>query len=544
MSLQSSLVPASQKYFEKIIWDFIQQTLPSSLLFDYFDAKKIEAHLHKFNTESAFRPLLVNTLLKQAQSTSNTSSATLQNIQLLTNSKTFTITTGHQLNLFTGPLFFIYKISSVIQLCNYLKKHYSSFNFVPVFWMASEDHDVDEINHFYFKEHCFQWNRTSDRTPVSALSTKELDTLWHEMKTTQFFSEQDLQLFYNAYIQHDTYIDAARFLINELFGKYGLVILQPNEKVFKEAFKEIFYSDIFENNFYHQVLHTVETFKTHHYHIQVNPRAVNTFLFSDDKRYLIQQDKHRYYLKGTEITFSKEALQETLQHTPEKFSPNVLLRPLLQQKILPNIAYIGGSAEIAYWLELKQAFDHYSISFPFLIQRPVLFIALETTLQKISKLQLPIQHIFEYDLNKTIQEYLNQQQLSIQLSEEKNKLLFVFDQFHQITDKIDKSLVAFVNAEKTKTMKFVETLEQKLNKTIKQKNDTIVRQIESVYATFFPNTIMQDRVWNLFYAYKLLNYSSYIEFIEAIQAFCLPDFNTSSPSFQFVLLNRDKQLAH
>lgn len=544
MSLQSLLVPASQKYFEKIIWDFIQQTLPPSLLSDYFDVKKIELHLHKFNTERAFRALLAHTLLKQAQSTSNTSPATFQNIQLLNNSNTFTITTGHQLNLFTGPLFFIYKISSVIQWCNYLKKHYPAFNFVPVFWMASEDHDVDEINHFYFKEHRFQWNRASDGTPVFALSTKELDTLWHEMKTTQFFSEQDLQLFYNAYIQHNTYINATRFLLNELFGKYGLVILDPNEKVFKEAFKEIFYSDIFENNFYHQVLHTVETFKTHHYHIQVNPRPVNTFLFSDNKRYLIQQDKHRYYLKDTEITFSKEALQEMLQHTPEKFSPNVLLRPLLQQKILPNIAYIGGNAEIAYWLQLKQAFDHYSISFPFLIQRPVLFIAPRPTLQKISKLQLPIQHIFEYDLNKTIQEYLNQQQLSIQLSEEKNKLLFVFDQFHQITDTIDKSLVAFVNAEKTKTMKFVETLEQKLNKTIKQKNDTIVRQIESIYATFFPNTIMQDRVWNLFYVYKLLNYSSYIEFIEAIQAFCLPDFTTASSSFQFILLNRDKQFVY
>jgi uncharacterized protein YllA (UPF0747 family) len=167
---------------------------------------------------------------------------TLNNIKLLNNLNTFTITTGHQLNLFTGPLYFLYKIVSTINLCKELKSEFPEHDFVPIYWMATEDHDFEEINYFNFKHKKISWNRESFG-PVGRLSSDGLEAVF-----AVFESEIGLgknaeglkNLFKKAYLEHTNLADATRFLANELFSKEGLVIIDADKSDLKKSFYSIY----------------------------------------------------------------------------------------------------------------------------------------------------------------------------------------------------------------------------------------------------------------------------------------------------------------
>ncbi len=521
MSFSTFSLPVTERYFNKLVFTYLNQNLQVNHLYDYYpNLEGFQQALKEISNYTYERNILSSVLLKQALSDTNTSQKSIDNIHSIVNENTFTITTGHQLCLFTGPLYVIYKISAIIQLAKYLKQYFPQYHFVPVFWMNSEDHDINEINHFYDGYKKYLWNVHTDRTPVFLMNTNGLDEVYEQMKESNTFSEQVLTLFENAYLKHSSYTQATRYLINELFGYEGIVIIEPNEQAFKEKFKSYFHKDIFENATYQNIQSSIKFLNDNHYPIQVTPQKINTFLFHDNKRLLIQQDNDVFYLKGTNIKWSRVELEKHLDTHPEKFSPNVLLRPLYQQKILPNTAYIGGNAEVSYWLELKNIFSVFNVFYPIIIQRPVLFISPKNVQRKIEKLQLSFSKIFENNKHTLIKQMMDEQHLSIHLKKYQNEFLNIFDKLLYETEQIDKTLIAYLNAEKTKTIKFIENLEQKLNRTIKQKNETLLKQIDDIYYTFFPDDKMQERVWNISYVAKILNKDSLSELIHDLIPYC------------------------
>ena len=189
------------------------------------------------------RELLVNQLEIQNRNLKLTDT-TLNNISILKDENTFTVTTGHQLNYFTGPLYYIYKTASIIKLCSELKLEFPKNNFVPVFWMATEDHDFEEINHFRFKDEMFSWE-TSQRGAVGRMNIDNIKSIYEDLfsklgggKRANYLKE----LFSDTYLKHDNLAEATRFLVNELFGSHGLVIIDGDDKELKKtmipAFKQ------------------------------------------------------------------------------------------------------------------------------------------------------------------------------------------------------------------------------------------------------------------------------------------------------------------
>src|SRR5690606_31940934 len=169
---------------------------------------------------------------KQSESVKNTSEFSIKNIELLKSEKTFTVTTGHQLCLFTGPSYFIYKIISTINLAEELKKEFPVYDFVPVYWAASEDHDFEEINHFHLFGKKLEW-KSEQSGAVGNFKTKKLETLLPALEEALGKSKNSdylISLFKNAYLQHQNLADATRFIVNELFGEYGLVTIDGNDK--------------------------------------------------------------------------------------------------------------------------------------------------------------------------------------------------------------------------------------------------------------------------------------------------------------------------
>jgi bacillithiol synthase len=240
MRLQK-LAFSDTRSFSSFFLDYIQQK--KSLKPFYSRAPLIENFQVQIEEKSksyttSHRKVLTDVIQKQYAQL-ETTDAVKNNLSALQNDNTFTITTGHQLNIFTGPLYFIYKIVTVINTCKELKKKYPTYNFVPVYWMASEDHDYEEIKYFrlYGKKHVWE---TDQQGAVGRFNPKSLEKLFGEIPG-------DIEIFKNAYQKHGTLSDAVRYYVNALFGSEGLIVIDADDHQLKKLFKEVIDTDLFDH---------------------------------------------------------------------------------------------------------------------------------------------------------------------------------------------------------------------------------------------------------------------------------------------------------
>jgi len=411
------------------------------------------------------------------------------NINLLKADNTYTITTGHQLNIFAGPLYFIYKIVTVIKLSQQLKEKFPDKNFVPVYWMASEDHDFAEINYTNIGGKKVHW--------------------WYEASgATGRINPDTMRQALNQYkgvlgLEHhaDKLADATRYLVNALFGQYGLVVIDADDHDLKKEFAAIMEQDIIEQNSFKNIEATNKELEKLHVHIQVNPREINFFYLCDGLRERIVFEDGLYKVLNTEISFTKEELQKEIKTNPEHFSPNVVMRPLYQEYILPNIAYVGGGAEVVYWMELKSNFEHYKVDFPILILRNSGLIIPKQSASKIARMDLDISELFQSaDTIKTnwIKKHSDHE---LSLREEWRELQHVFEKVRLRSYKIDPTLAKSTSAVEARLEHAINNLEKKLIKAEKSNYLTRLEQIDHIKYELFPKESLQERSENfgLFY---------------------------------------------
>ncbi|SKB56725.1 bacillithiol biosynthesis cysteine-adding enzyme BshC [Maribacter arcticus] len=493
---------AKTGYFSKLICDYVAAETELKPLYNRFpDVEGFKGQLEEKGKHftNAHRDVLHNSMLKQYKNT-DVSKKTSANIELLKEKNTFTIVTGHQLNLFTGPLYFLYKIISTINLTKQLKTAYPDSNFVPIYWMATEDHDFDEINYFNFKGLKFQWNKDASGA-VGHLKTKGLGEVFDLFAQTIGDSKNASHLkglFENAYLKHDNLTDATRYLANEIFKDYGLVIVDGDDADLKKLLVPYMKKDIFEQIAFKKVTETIEELEqiSSDYPVQVNPREINYFYLKDGIRERIIQSKEKYLVNDTTISFTKEELIDEMDAHPERFSPNVIARPLYQEVILPNLCYIGGGGEIAYWLELKAAFEAMNIPFPILLVRNSALIITEKQADKLERMNISKSDIFLKQnslINKKIREISN---IDIDFSPQKKLLEEQFKDLYALTEKTDKSFLGAVKAQEVKQKKGLDALEKRLLQAQKRKlRDQVVRMTE-LQNEIFPNQSLQERQLN------------------------------------------------
>lgn len=528
--------------FQKQTLPFEETELLNTLLQDYLLRKKdtealyshypnLEGYKKLLQDDKLFsslnRELLVQSLTQQANSVSNTSKESLENIALLANTNCFTVTTGHQLCLFTGPLYFIYKIISTINLSEWLNTNFPNMKFVPVYWMASEDHDFEEVNHIFAYGKKLSW-ASEEKGAVGNFDTRTLQSTIEELENLLGPGQNAKELmaiFKNAYAQK-TLSDATRYLVNELFGKYGLVTADGNDKQLKKEFTPMFKKDIFDNTIAKKINDTISYLKEKNHPIQVNPRDINCFYLSEEGRNRIEKDGDSFKIVGTNTKFTKEELTKIVDNEPWKISPNVVLRPMYQQTILPNIAYVGGPGELSYWLEYKASFESMNIPFPILQPRVMLSIIEKNQVQKLEKLGLELKDIFktEQDLINMI---VSKKGETIELTEEKKKIEHVFEELVKKSAAIDKTLEGSVRSELQKAINSLNTLEGKLNRSLKQRSETEINQIKAIKGKLFPENIPQERYDNISMYYSKFGR----EFIEAIKT------NTAENVLSYVILS-------
>ena len=485
-------------YFTKLILDYLDENAALKPLYNRFPSienfkDQIAEKANNFPIEH--RAILVSELEKQYAKT-NASQETLKHISLLSQPNTFTVTTGHQLNLFTGPLYFLYKIVSTINLCKELKSKYPEHNFVPIYWMATEDHDFEEINYFYLKGKTIRWN-TESTGPVGRLSTEGLDKVFDvfSKEIGSFINATQLKiLFENAYVKHTNLADATRYLANELFKSEGLVILDGDSEALKKLFIPYAQKELIDQTSFQNVSTTNALLEE--YFVQVNPREINLFYIEDTLRERIVLENGVYKINNTSIEFSESEILSELENNPRKFSPNVILRPLYQEIILPNLCYIGGGGELAYWLELKSNFETNNITFPMLLLRNSVLLATKKQIEKANNLNLNWSDLFSNQEDLINAKTKELSKFTIDFSEQKEHLRKQFEALHTIANQTDKSFIGAVKAQQTKQLKGLENLEKRLLKAEKRVLSDQLERIISLQNELFPNQSLQERKVN------------------------------------------------
>ena len=461
------------------------------------------------------------------------------NIDLLVKNNTFTVTTGHQLNLFTGPLYFIYKIVSTINLAIELKKNFPNFNFVPIYWMATEDHDFEEINYVNVDEKNISWIQQSNGA-TGRLSTQTVVAAVQAYKGYLGISQNGkklAQLVEQAYLRHNNLADATRALVNSLFEQYGLVIVNADHIEFKKQFAKIMVNDILHKNSQKLLKQTNTKLTNLGYKTQANGREINFFYLDENLREQITERNDKFWVNNTKLSFTKEELESEINNRPDRFSPNVIMRPLYQEVILPNIAYIGGGAEIAYWMQLKANFGYYKIDFPTLLLRNSALLIDKRTVKNLKNLGFTLEDAFLPAQQLKNSWIAKNSKAKLTLKKEIAQLQAIFDQIREEAKKIDKTLEPSGQALKAKTIKLVENFEKKLFRAEKRKHEISLQQIENIKHRLFPLGGLQERNLNL--APMFVNYG--VDFISS----CIENFDPLGGNFTILFpdtdLHRDKE---
>ncbi|MBK6273524.1 MAG: bacillithiol biosynthesis cysteine-adding enzyme BshC [Saprospirales bacterium] len=306
-----------------------------------------------------------------------------------------------------------------------------------------------------------------------------------------------MEIYQKAYTL-PTLTEATRYLVNALFGEYGLVVVDGNDKALKKQFSEIIKDELLNQNSFKLVTEQLKQLEANDYKQQAFPREINLFYLSKNSRERIEYDAQtsQYSILNTQYHFSKEEILAELENHPERFSPNVILRPLFQQKILPSLAYIGGAGELSYWLQLKPIFELYKVNFPQLILRNSALLINENTSKKIDKLGFQIQDFFN-DIDTLKKEFIAKNtEDDIDVSIYKNELETTFNKLQELTKNIDATLVNTVGAELQKSLQSIDSIQKRLMKSLKQKNETELNQIEKIKTQLFPQNNLQERVDN------------------------------------------------
>lgn len=473
--------------FSSFFKDYINQKEPLRPFYEAFpNVDNFEKAIEQRRFDSSTRQLLADALEEQYKAVTRTPEVDAH-IELLRSEKTFTVTTGHQLNIFTGPLYFIYKIVTTINACKKLKQAYPAYHFVPVYWMASEDHDFEEISYFRYEGTKRVWE-TDQQGAVGRFDPSALREIAASLpKSASFFESA-----YSA----ETLASAVRHYVHDLFGEHGLVVVDADSKRLKSILKPVIKADIFQNEPEKVVEQTSSSLKSLGYKTQVHARPINFFYLKEGIRERIEKAEGGFQVVDTDIHFSEEQMRALIENEPEVFSPNVILRPLYQEMILPNLAYVGGPSELVYWLQLKDLFAAFHTAFPLLMPRNFALVIGKSYEKKWAKTGLTWPDLFK-SKNDAFSRWVvvnSNQELSYQ--QELKDIQELYGAMAGKAHRVDPSLTQHLEALYVGYRKKIEKAEKKLLRAEKRNYSEKFLQIEAVKDDLFPNGNLQERTDN------------------------------------------------
>lgn len=428
------------------------------------------------------------------------------NLQRINNENCFTITTAHQPNIYTGPLYFLYKILHAIKLADYLKNELTDYDFVPVFYMGSEDADLDELGHFFVEGLKLEW-KTDQQGAIGRMHTKGLTAFAEKLSQWFYdkpFIDEVLGIFKDAYSAGENVQEATFHFLQALFGRFGLLVLVPDDADLKRSFEGMVKRELLEQFSGKIVQQTNDALVEAGYSPQASGRELNLFYLNDEgRRERIELEGKTYTVPALGLAFNEQEILDELDTHPERFSGNVILRGLFQESILPNIVFIGGGGEIAYWLQLKDLFNDAAVFFPLLALRNSFALLPEKYAELQKKLGLGTTDIFLPDLEicDAIAERFSDKKIPDTIDLQ-NETAALYERALRQTADFDSSLIGHIAALHTDARKGLIKLNKKYKSLARRKAGEQIGQWKQLQHVLFPNGGLQERTENFipFYA--------------------------------------------
>ena len=440
-----------------------------------------------------------------------------KNINSLRSENSFTVVTGHQICSAGGPLYLIYKLFTAIRITQELNVSQNEFHFVPVYWMATEDHDIEEIRHFHWGNEKVELAASFEGI-AGELPTEDFFSWLNEKGAEGKFNEIGLsELFIQAYSKNN-FAEATRYWVNELLGEYGVVCIDGNDRLLKELACGLFEKEIQNQFIFSEVSKTNAALENSGYNPNIQPREFNLFWLKENGalrlRKRIDKNGAQFQTSDGERYFTKQELSRI----SGDLSPNVLLRPLYQETILPNIAYIGGPSELGYWLQLKNAFQAANLQMPLLAHRISMTLLRKRDLEFVSKNELNISELMQEKLHDAQKRMLGSMNVKT-FEKEMGQTVASFENLKKYISEIDASLVGWLSAEEKRQLDQWTNIEQKIKKAIKSKEEVKFSQLEKFFAFTHPNHIQQERVFSLLYAAEIVGWNNLLEVMKQLDPF-------------------------
>lgn len=516
-------------FFSDLAKDYLTR-FSTSPLSKFFPLAPTTDGLANFLSKRGFdaekRDGIANLISAQAQALGVSASEVDANIERLRSPKTFAVVTGQQVTLFGGPLYTIYKTATAIAMAEHLRGQYPEYDFVPVFWLETEDHDLKEatsaavlnkafdLTHIGYTPDGFDpssieqsWKKQVGPYPLDAAPLEAaISQLTEALQPTEFTERLIAQL-RTGYKFGNTFAQAFTSWLYELFGDQGLLVLDANNATAKALGRELFLKELESSPKLSEkvVLQTVHL--EEHYHAQVKPRAINMFYVEDGERYAINEKERKpseprtYFLKGSKRTFTHEELVSMLVEHPERFSPNVLLRPLFQDTILPTAAYIGGPGEIAYFAQFKAAYEWAELPMPLIFPRVSATIVEDKFQKSLDKNGVTSSELLAGG-NLVVEQLLNNlaDEKLARLFEELDKALDEkLEELRPTIEAVDKSLDQSLNTLKGKVLTPVRDFGAKVQSADKRRHQTVRDQLSRALTALLPDGELQERVLSPIY---------------------------------------------
>lgn len=442
------------------------------------------------------RALLTSVLRKQYNELDSLDAHREKIINQLNNKDTFTIVTAHQPCLFTGPLYVVYKIIAAINAAKTLNEYYGDKTVLPVYIIGGEDHDFEEINNTSVFNNHLKWENENARGSVGRMSTESMASVLDELHALCNNDESALKwyrLMKDAYENSTTYGLASRKIIHELFQNTDLLILSMDDKELKSSFSEIISKEVLKEFSAPYVREAQENIRKAGFEVQAYVRDINFFYLSEEGRNRIEFIDGKYNIVDTDMSFTASEIAQEIDEHPERFSPNVIMRPIYQEFILPNLAYIGGGGELAYWMERKTQFEAFDLNFPMLIRRNSLILLDKRAQKDMEHFQLSIDELFD-DIEKIVKDYTKEHSKgNVSLGAYRKDINKVFKEIAEQAKTIDNSLGRFVHSQESTVQKLLGHIEGKLMKAEKDRLSIELNKLRNLKDRVFPGNSLQER---------------------------------------------------
>jgi len=442
------------------------------------------------------RPLLVKVLSRQYAGRATKEQEA--NIRSLLSLNTYTITTAHQPNIFTGYLYLIYKILHVIKISEEMKQRFPGSNFVPVYYIGSEDNDLEELGQVSIAGNKLVWDTNQTGAVGRMKVDKPLLGLLGRIEAqlgVEAHGPDMVKQLREAYAEGRDLASATGKIIDAWMGRYGLLVLQPDEASLKRLMIPLFRDELLNAPSLPIVSATTEKLGEK-YKTQLYPREINLFYLDEGIRERITRQGDRFHVEHSDLNFSEAEMLVILDEHPERFSPNVVLRPIYQSTILPDIIFVGGGAELAYWMQLRDLFTRNSRPFPVLLLRNSFLLLNRRQEQKLDHIGFSNMEFFEDVRNLSDAWVARNSQADLGLAKDLKDLQDLYGRLSGKAGEVDKTLQAHVAALHKKAEKGLVGLEKKLVRAEKRKFSDHLRQLEALHEELFPGNGLQERVEN------------------------------------------------